>query len=114
MNLRNFIEEGLEFVNVEIRDDLSDRKERLEAFKKDGIELIGENHIEDTKDSRFIPIKLRADEFKRALECQRRMLDYARMLYRKSIGTFKEENMRKFYNDAIADYKAFVELYGVE
>ncbi len=62
----------------------------------------------------FVPIKLKPKEAKKILRCQRIMLEYARIQYRKALGSEKEDFMRKIYNDAVADYNMFIEQYEKE
>ncbi len=63
------------------------------------------------KDSRFIPIKLTKEEIIKAHKCQKAMLGFMFRQYQQSIGTEKEEHMKKLYNDAVADYNEFVNTY---
>lgn len=72
------------------------------------------NKKEEIKSSRFVPIKLKSEEAKRALQCQKVMLDFAHEQYKKSLGTEKESFMHKMYNDALIDYKLFKEQYEKE
>lgn len=111
MNLRNFTEEGLDYVNIQIVNDFTVEKRRIKSLN-DNIHIISKAETNET--TRLAPIKLKEEEFRRVLSYQKRMLNYARKLYKESIGTSKEENMRKMYNDAIEDYKTFVTLHKFE
>ena len=72
---------------------------------------INKNNEQQTQDSRFVPIRLKPNEAKKAHECQKVMLKFMKMQYEQSIGTKKEDTMRKMYNDAIVDFKEFEAQY---
>ena len=58
-----------------------------------------------TQDYRIVHIRLKPDEAKKAHECQKVMLQFMKAQYNQSIGTEKEEMMRKMYNDALIDFE---------
>ena len=71
----------------------------------------GEIEFLTQKNPHLAPIKIKKEELKNTLKCQKAMLNYMLKMYRNSIGTEKEEHMRKLYNDSLIDYNDFIKQH---
>lgn len=94
----------LELLNKEFQPKRQDSQ-----IKHEDIEFIATDET-----SRFVPIKMTREEVLKAHECQKVMLSFMYRKYQASIGTEKEEHMRKLYNDARIDYNEFVDAHREE
>jgi len=67
--------------------------------------------INNNNSSREISVKLSEDEVRRGYEYQKIMLNFAYVQYKKSEQKENHEQMKRFYNEALADYNIFREKY---
>lgn len=75
---------------------------------------MSDNSSQKGEDPRIIPVKLTADEAKRAFAYQKTLLAYMVEQYKKVKGTEKEDVMRKLYEDSVRDYNNFISEYKEE
>lgn len=81
-----------------------------EENKTDTVER-GEIDMLPEMQSKLAPIKITREEFTKTLKCQRAMLVYMLKQYKKALGTEKEEQAQKLYNDSLIDYDEFIKQH---